>query len=454
MPTRRQLLTAASAFTIVPRHVLGGARFKSPNEKLDIVAVGIGGMGANYIAGCDSENIVGLCDVDHPFAGKVLDKYPSARRWTDYRKMFDQLGSFDAVIIGTPDHSHAVIAAAAMARGKHVYCAKPLTRTLQEARTLARLARETGVATQMSVQSCGSDNSLNTVEAVQAGAVGRVHEVHVWTDRPVWPQYLARPAAQPVPDSLDWDLWLGPARNVPYNSLYHPFNWRGWVDFGTGALGDMACHAFHVVFQALALAQPVAVQADVPFVMEPDAKATTWFKSKKLKFPESYPAASIVAWDFPARGKQPPVRMFWYDGGLRPPRPAGLKPDTKFGPDGLMFTGDRGTLLAGFTGGRHELTGRNAASWNPPPKRLPRVTEPEDKTARGHYQEWVRAAKGGKPAACNFEFGSLLTEAALIGTVAQRTSAHLEWDAAAMRFTNNDAANGLLHDEYRAGWTL
>jgi predicted dehydrogenase len=441
MPTRRDLLraAAASAPAVVPRRILGGARYKSPNEKLDIVAVGFGGMGANYIAGCDTENIVGLCDVDHKFAAKTFQKYPNAKPWKDYREMFDKQGSFDAVIIGTPDHTHGPVAITAMQLGKQVYCAKPMTRTVWEARELARLAKENGVATQMSVQSCGSDASLTTVEWIKAGAVGRVREVHVWTDRPVWPQFMARPPAQPVPESLDWKLWLGPAKPVPYNSIYHPFNWRGWVDFGTGALGDMACHAFHVVYQALDLTSPIAVQAQLPFVMEPAPEAATWYKSRKLNFPDTYPAASIVTWDYPAG-----VRMHWYDGGLRPPRPVGLGADVKHGPDGLMFVGDRGILLAAFTGGRHTLIGPNANSFTPPPRSLPRTTEATDREAKGHYQEWVSACKGGKPARCEFGFASRITEAALLGTIAQRTGAYLQWDTAAMRFTNSAEADVLL----------
>ena len=439
MTTRRELIRSAavSAAAAVPQRLFGGAT-KSPNEKLDIVAVGFGGMGANYIAGCDTENIVGLCDVDHKLAAKTFQKYPKARAWKDYREMFERQGSFDAVIIGTPDHTHAPVAKAAMQSGKHVYCAKPMARTVGEARELARLAKAKGVATQMSVQSCGSDASLTTVEWIKAGAVGRVSDVHVWTDRPVWPQFLARPPAMPVPESLDWKLWLGPAKPVPYNSIYHPFNWRGWVDFGTGALGDMACHAFHVVYEALDLSSPTAVQADVPFVMEPAPEATTWFKARKLKFADSYPAASMVTWDFSG------VRLHWYDGGLRPPRPAGLGAGVKFGPDGLMFVGDRGTLLAGFTGGQHTLLGRNAGSWTPPARTLPRTTEAGDREAKGHYQEWIAACKGGKPARCNFEFAARITETALLGTVAQRTGAYLEWDAGEGRFVGNAEANGLL----------
>jgi predicted dehydrogenase len=446
--TRRNLIrTGSAAFALMPRHVLGGTRFKSPNEKLNIAAVGFGGMGANYIAGCASENIVALCDVDDKLAAPVFEKYPVAKRYKDFRRLFDRAKDFDAVIIGTPDHCHAAIAVGAMQLGKHVYCAKPLTRTIYECRRVTQFARETGVATQMSVQSCAGDPALTTVEWVQSGAAGTVREVHVWTDRPVWPQALARPTAEPpVPGSLDWDLWIGPSRFVPYNPIYHPFNWRGWVDFGTGALGDMACHAFHIAFTALKLEAPVAVQASTSFRMIPDPDATTWYKARKVESVQTFPAASVVTWDFPARGSQPAVRMFWYDGGMRPPRPAGLEPGYNMESSGLMFAGDKGVLLGGFSGGDLHLVRPDADSWKPPEKTLPRT--------KGHYLEWIEAAKGGKPANCRFEFAGLLAETALLGVVAQRTGADLAWDSAGGRFTNNAEANALLQVDYRKGWTL
>jgi hypothetical protein len=232
--------TALAAFTILPRHVLGGAGYKPPSEKLNIAGVGVGGMGANYLRNCESENIVALCDVDDTYAAKTFARYPSARTYRDFRVMLEKEKGIDAMVIGTPDHTHAVVAMAAMRLGKHVYCAKPVTRTIFEARQLAKAAREAKVATQMSVQSCASDAACSTAEWVQAGAVGAVREVHVWTDRPIWPQGLARPEDSfIVPSTLDWDLWLGPAPRRPYHPIYHPFNFRGWCDFGTGALGDI-----------------------------------------------------------------------------------------------------------------------------------------------------------------------------------------------------------------------
>jgi predicted dehydrogenase len=449
--TRRELLpAAAAAFTIVPRHVLG-AGYAAPSDKLNIAAVGVGGMGQNYIKGCASENIVAIADVDHDFAAPVLKQYPAARVYKDYRQMLDKERSIDAVIVGTPDHSHSVVASAAIALKKGVYVAKPMTRTVYEARLLARTAREQRVATQMSVQSTSTDPAVTTEEWIKSGAIGKVNEVHVWTDRPVWPQGLSRPDdVVAAPPSLDWDLWLGPAPARPYDPIYHPFNFRGWHDFGTGALGDMACHAFHIIVKALALGAPTSVSAERTVTRErlkggekPDPD---WTRSKVGNYPETFPSSSIVTWDFPARGDQPPLRMVWYDGGLRPPRPRDLASDRPMGDHGLMWVGEKGTLMSGFSGGMRFLSERQQKSLAPPPKTLPRTQD--------HYMEWVNACKGGPPANCNFEFAAPLTEIALLGVIAQRTGRFLLWDAASMRFTNDTEATALLTPEYRKGWAL
>jgi len=339
---------------------------------------------------------------------------------------------------------------AAIQLGKGVYCAKPMTRTVREARTLAKAARQAKVATQMSVQSCASDEACSTAEWIQAGAVGEVREVHVWTDRPLWPQGLPRPAEQlAVPASLDWDLWLGPAPTRPYNPLYHPFNFRGWYDFGSGALGDMGCHTFHVIVRALDLGLPVSVNADRTFqrVFAPDQKPDpTWSRSVVASTPESFPMSSIVSWNFAARGTKPPVRMFWYEGGLRPPRPVDMAPEDQLGADGILFVGDKGILASGFTGGPRLLTDAQRKDFSPPAKTLPRTA--------GHYLEWIDACKGGKPASCNFDFGSQLTEICQLGVAAQRSGKYLSYDAAAMRFTNDADANQYLTEQYRTGWSL
>ena len=444
MLSRRHVLTGLTAATTAA----AGARTKSPGEKLNLAGVGIGAMGGVYLRNCESENIMALCDVDDNVAAKTFARYPQAPRYRDFRVMIEKEKDIDAVIIGTPDHTHAMVAMAAMKLGKHVYCAKPLTRTIAEARMLAKTAKEMGVATQMSAQSCASDGALTTAEWVQSGVLGTVREVHVWSDRPVWPQAVERPTPEPLPKGLDWDLWLGPAPVRPYNSLYHPFNWRGWTDFGTGALGDMGCHTLHVIVTALKLGAPVAVQASTSFQMEPttsDKADEKWMRARKVKHLETYPASSIVTWDFPAREKQPPVRVTWYDGGLRPPEPVGIEPGSMRG-DGLLFIGERGVLLSGFTGGVKYLSAPNARDYVPPEKTLARTI--------GHYKEWIEAAKGGKPANCNFEFASLLTEIALLGVAAQRTGHRLEWDAGAGEFTNSEEANKLVNPPYRAGWSL
>jgi predicted dehydrogenase len=450
--SRREFAPRAAAVVgglmVLPRHVLGGAGYTTRSDKLNIAGVGVGGMGAEYLRELSSENIVALCDVDSEKAAKTFCRYPNARTYRDFRELLDKEKGIDAVVIGTPDHTHAVVAMAALQLRKHVYCAKPMTRTIHEVRAVVNAAREAKVATQMSVQSCASEDACATAEWVRAGAVGEVREVHVWSDRPVWPQGLARPAdSPPAPPSFDWDLWLGPALDRPYHPVYHPFRWRGWHDFGTGALGDMGCHTFHVIFQALRLDHPVRVEASSNFTMLPayaDDADQAWTMSKKAKFPETYPMSSIVTWDFPARGKLPAVRMHWYDGGLRPPRPEGWPATVEYPWGGILFHGSKGVLFSKFSGGPM-MVGRKKG-FTPPRKTLPRT--------KGHYLEFIEAAKDGKPASCNFEFGGRLTEVALLGTIAQRSGAPLEWDASAGRFTNNETANQLIQPLYRSGWSI
>ncbi|MEK7407815.1 MAG: Gfo/Idh/MocA family oxidoreductase [Acidobacteriota bacterium] len=448
--SRRAFVPGAAALTVVPRHVLGGAGRQAPSDKLNIAGIGVGGVGASYLRGCESENIAFLCDVDDIVAAKTFARYPNAKTYRDFRVMLEKEKGIDAVVIGTPDHTHAVIALAAMQLGKHVYCAKPLTRTVHEARRLARAAREAKVATQMSVQSCASEGACSTAEWVQTGAVGAVREVHVWTDRPIWPQGLARPdETHGVPSSLDWDLWLGPAPARPYHPIYHPFNWRGWCDFGTGAVGDMACHTLHVIFRALKLGPPASAHASSTAVMQPVMDKTgerLLVKRRVASFPETFPHSAIITWEFPARGDLPPARVTWYEGGLKPPRPLELEAGQPLPASGILFAGEKGVLLSGFSGGPRLVPEEKTKAYTPPPKTTPRTV--------GHYQEWVEACKGGKPANCEFEFATLITETALLGTVAVRTGKHLVWDAATMRITNDADANQYVNEPYRAGWAL
>lgn len=448
--SRRSFLgLGLAAPLIIPRHVFGGtpAR-KAPSDTLNIAAVGVGGIGQSYMSGCAHENIMVLVDVDDRYAAPAYEQYPEASTYRDYRVMLDREPDVDAVIVGTPDHSHAVITLDAIAAGKHVYVAKPMTRTIAEARSVARAAANAGVASQMSVQSCASDDSLKTAEWLTAGAVGNVREVHVWSDRPVWPQGIPRPSeTPPVPGYLDWDLWLGPARFRPYHPSYHPFDFRGWYDFGTGALGDMACHSFHAFFRELQLARPASVSCAVSEPRIPafdDTAEPEWTRSKPVDNSETFPVSSIVTWDYPARGDLPPMRMYWYDGGLRPPTPPGIDVADTARPDGVLFVGDNGAMLTGFVGGPITLSKEREGSFEPP--------EPTLERSIGHYKEWTEACKGGPPANCEFNFASQVTETALLGVVAQRMGSYLEWDADDMRFTNNKIANGLVQQVDREGW--
>ena len=448
--SRRSFLgLGLAAPLIIPRHVFGrtGSRL-APSDTLNIAGVGVGGMGQNYVSGCAHENIAALVDVDDTYAAPIFAKYPDAKTYRDYRVMLEKESGIDAVIVGTPDHSHAVITLAAIAEGKHVYVAKPMTRTIHEARTLAKAAAEAGVASQMSVQSCASDESCASAEWLMAGAVGNVREVHVWSDRPVWPQGIPRPKeTPPVPVGLDWDLWLGPGPMRPYHPSYHPFDFRGWYDFGTGALGDMACHSFHTFFRQLQLAKPSSVSAAVTEPRIPAFDGTAdpdWSRSKPVDNSETFPSSSIVTWDYPDRGDLPPMRMYWYDGGLRPPTPSGIDVSATVRGDGVLFVGDKGSMHTGFTGGPIALSKEREGSFQAPAPSLERSI--------GHYKEWTEACKGGPAAKCEFNFASQVTEIALLGVVAQRTGAYLEWDSENARFTNNKIANGLVKQGERVGW--
>jgi predicted dehydrogenase len=348
--------------------------------------------------------------------------------------MFEKEEKFiDAVIVGTPDHTHTIPAITAMRLKKHLYCAKPLTRTIHESRLLLKVARETGVATQMSTQQNASDDHRLLCEMIWSGVIGDVYEAHTWSNRPIWPQGMTRPEEpEAIPDTLDWDLWLGPAKKRPFHSAYVPFKWRGWYDFGTGALGDMGCHQFDPIVKALKLKQPQRVQAS----------------SSKL-YEETFPVASIVHYDFAARENLPPVKVTWYDGGLQPKKPEELDPGVEFGDwnGGLLLIGEKGKILCDAVGNKPLLLpkARND-EFTPPPKTLPRSI--------GHYKEWIAAAKGGPPAGANFEYGCPITELVLLGNIAVRTQQILEWDYEKMLITNSQEANNMLKEEYHNGWTL
>ncbi|HLB72435.1 MAG TPA: Gfo/Idh/MocA family oxidoreductase, partial [Sedimentisphaerales bacterium] len=328
-------LTAAAAFTIVPRHVLGGAGSTPPSEKLNIAGIGVGGQGASDLQQLENQNIVALCDVDQSHAAGTFKRYPKARQYRDFRRMLDKQKDIDAVVVATPDHVHAIASITAIKMGKHVYCEKPLTHTIFEARKLAEAAREHKVATQMGIQGHSDEGIRRLCEWIWDGAIGKVREVHTWTDRPKgwWPQGVGRPKdTPPVPVTLDWDLWLGPAPQRPYHPAYCPFKWRGWWDFGTGPLGDMGIHNCSPIFWALKLGYPTSVE----------------LVSQEGCNEETGPTKSIVRYEFPARGDMPPVTLMWYDGGNEPPRPEELEEGRRMGDNdgGSLLIGDKGKILA------------------------------------------------------------------------------------------------------------
>ena len=419
-------------------------RAASPNNKLNIAAIGVGGMGSGNIEKCSEENIVALCDVDLKRGGKTFGAHPKAKRFRDFRVMLDKMEKeIDAVIIATPDHTHAVATMEAMRRGKHVYTQKPLTHTIWEARQLTEASKRYGVATQMGNQGHSSNGARQTVEWIRAGVIGEVREVHCWSDRPLrgtrfekrlyWPQGVAnRPEKKEVvPDTLDWDLWLGPAPYRDYSSAYVPFDWRGWWDFGTGALGDMGCHIIDHPYWALKLGYPTSVEA-----------SSTHIHS------ETAPLASLVTYHFPARGELPPVRMVWYDGGIKPPRPEELEPHEEWPVDGVLYVGDRGKIMHKSHGGKPTLLPLSRMNdFQRPDETLPRIKG-------SHEQNWIDACKGGAPACSNFNYSGPLTEVVLLGNLAIRTEGHLLWDGPNMRVTNNEAANEFVRREYRQGWRL
>lgn len=453
--SRRRFLcataTAGAAVSMVPAHVLGAAGAQPPSGRLALAGVGVGGVGFGQLDACAKAGfqIVALCDVDDAYAKKAYDKWPQARRYRDFRELFSAEGDkIDAVYIGTPDHTHALITLAALRRKKHVCCVKPLTRTVRELQAVQAEARKAGTATQVTALPHTSEAGCRTCELIWAGAIGPVREVHVWSNRPLWPQGMTRPPGQdPIPAGFDWKLWIGPApmrefkKDWPddhyalaqvkpagnkkpwYSSVYHPFNFRGWWDFGTGALGDMGCHYFNTPFRALKLVHPLAVQATATKLM-----------------PESAPLASIVAYDFPARDTFPPLRAVWYDGGLKPPAPRELG-GQPLPEEGVLYVGDEGKML-----NERILSEERARKFASVPKTLPRRS--------GTWGEWADACKGGEPAGCNFDWAGPLTQIVLLGNIAVRLERRLEWNGAEMKFTHSDAANQLLHAPYQNGWSL
>lgn len=507
---------ATAGVTIVPRHVLGRG-FQAPSDRLNIAGVGVGGRGRQVLTNMASQNLVAMCDVDwgyadRGFAGlgdematlqKRIDQnvvevrvpasarnegastvsyrpmtplertraiaqagrmqtlaaaVPTAVRHQDYRRMLERQKDIDAVVVATPDHLHAGIALAAMDLGKHVYVEKPLCWSVAEARQLARRAAETRVVTQMGNQGHSLDDGRTAVEYLQAGAIGDVREVHIWTNRPLgfWPQGVPRPVAPasatelrwngpgitarlggalagdyPPPDGLAWDLFLGPAPQVEYHPVYHPFNWRGWVDWGSGPLGDMAAHLLDHAYWGLGLGSPTTIET-----------VSTPFNGI------SFPHATVTYYDFPARGSQPPVRLTWYDGGLLPPKPVELGDEVLNPGGGTLVVGAKGKLLYETYGAKPRLLPASLhASTGAPPRTLSRIPD------ESHEMNWVDAAKGRTAASCGFDYAARLTEVMLLGIVSLRAGKKLVYDGAAMRVTNDAAANQYLSREPRADWS-
>ncbi len=449
--SRRQLMggaaAVAAAFTIVPSNVLGRRGRSAPSSKLNVAGIGVGGRGASDINACENENVVALCDVDADRASKTFKKFPKAKVYKDFRRMLDkEAKNIDAVTIGAPDHIHAPAAIRAMKLGKHVYCEKPMAHTIYEAREMTRVAKETGLVTQMGNQGHAGEGLRLTYEFIHDGAIGTISDVHVWSDRagtaerPWWPQGVGRPSGSaPVPETLDWDMWLGPAPWRPYATFptrrgqgsYAPFNWRGRLDFGCGALGDMAVHNADPAFFCLDLDAPVAVEAESSPVNN-----------------ETFPLWSIIKYYFPAKGDRPPVKMTWYDGGKKPPNPPELKGRELKG-NGILFVGSKGKILCGSHAGSPALLPEELSrSYKKPAKTLERSI--------GHHAEWIQACKDGRPqdAKSGFWYSGPFTEALLVGNLAVRLGRRVEWDTETMRSPNEPEADNYITKFYRAGWTI
>ncbi|MHC4425138.1 MAG: Gfo/Idh/MocA family protein [Planctomycetota bacterium] len=436
-----KLAASTAAITIVPAHVLGR---NAPSNKLNIAAIGAGGRARANLKGVSDENVVALCDVDEERAARTFDAHPKAKKYKDFRVMLDEMDkSIDAVLVSTPDHTHAVAAMRAIRMGKHVYCEKPLAHSIYEVRQITEAARKYKVQTQMGNQGHSSERIRMMCEWVRDGAIGKVRKVHAWSSRPsggaAFAVNMRRPQNNPaVPAGLDWDLWLGPAPSRPYDPAYLPFKWRGWVDFGTGALGDMGCHILDPVFWALKLGEVDTIEVEA---------TTTHFEPEIMK--ETYPVASVVRFKFPARGNMPQLKLTWSDGRLRPPRPDDMEINRKIGGEGALLYGENGNIMHGShgAGGLRIVPEDKMKAYELPAKTLPR--------SKGHHQDWILACKGGKPASSNFDYGGPLTEMALLGVLAIRNqNRKLIWDAKKMRVTNDKEADKYVNPPYRDGWTL
>jgi len=443
--TRRDFLkaaTAVAAFNLITTHVRGASRQFAPGEKLNIAGIGIGGQGRSNLGNLSGENIVALCDVDLNYAASTISKYPNAKVYQDYREMLDKQKDIDAVMIATPDHTHAVISMAAMKAGKHVFCQKPLCHDIREARMLAKFAKESGLCTQMGIQGHSQEGFRLICEWIWDGAIGEVREVDAWCSLSYYPWGhadwsskfggVSRPADKPaIPEKLNWDLWLGPAPERSYHPAYHPKVWRCWRDFGSGMIGDRGAHTMDSVVSALKLGPPASIEAT----------------SCALNG-ETHPLSAIVTYQFAARENLPPVKLTWYE-GARPPRPEELEAGREMPKEGgIVFKGSKGKIMAGVYGESPRLIPESRMQeYKRPPKTIPRVNG-------GHENDWIQAIKSGKQAGANFEYAGPLTELTILGRIAIQADARIEWDAANMKITNIPDANKFISKEYRQGWSL
>ncbi len=438
---------ATALFYIAPRTLSRAGEAVSANEKINVAGIGVGGQGGSDIAAIagEGQNIVALCDVDSKYGGKTFAKYPGAKQFTDYRVMLDKMGKeIDGVVIGTPDHTHAVIAMEAMRHGKHVYCEKPLAHNIHEVRALMAEAHKHKVVTQLGNQGHSSGTIRQLCEWVWAGAIGAVHTVHAGCDafKNVYCQIpnLAKVNQHyEVPKELDYELWVGPVSFEPYTPLWVPWNWRGWLHFGTGTIGDWFCHVIDPSFWALDLDAPETVRAEVT-------------DYDPVKHGLTYPPGSRITFQFPAKKTRGPVTLIWHDGNTTIPRPDGFSVDDKVPGTGAILFGDKGMIVHGSHGaGGCYITPQNVmdqhSGKNAPPQKIPRV--------KGHHWDWLEAIRSGRPAGSNFDYGGPLTQAALLGAIAIRFPGQtLKWDDKRLRFNDHPAANAYIDPPYRKGWNL
>lgn len=425
--TRRQFIgtgSAAVGLFFIGKSTSFGRNKISPNEKLNIGVIGTANRAGADLQEVSSQNIVALCDIDDTYLSSAKTKYASAKTYNDFRKLMDQK-DIDAIVIGTPDHTHAVATVAALRSGRHVYCEKPLTHTISEARIVAETARKHKRVTQMGNQIHASNNYRRVVEAIQSGAIGDVREVHVWVDA-IYGN-IGKPDPAPVPAHLHYDLWLGPVEERPYSSKYHPRDWRSYWAFGGGTMADFCCHHIDLSHWALDLRAPLTVESEGPPVDEIEV-----------------PVWMITTFNYPARGAKPPVKLVWYQGGKRPPLPECSKeswPD-----NGTLFVGENGKKLQSSYSKHRMLPEKDFAGFVPPSQTIP--------DSIGHHNEWIKACKTGDPTTCNFDYTGALTEAGLLGNVAYRVGKRIEWDSKNLRAKNCPEAEQFIQHHYRKGWKI